>query len=366
MTAAPGQQRRDAAVAIAAIFLATRLLIVIVAIAVEFLLPLDRTPKAFDDRPVMASLTGFDSVYYMGIARDGYHVDPVSENHRDWVFFPAYPAVVRAASVATFGDVALAGVLVANLAFLGALAALYALSRRYLDHETSIRSAVYLAIAPGAVAFSMAYSDSLFLLLALLTFLAAERGRWAWMALFLALASLTRLPGVLLVIPLAILMWRRADTPKSRLAWLAAGPIAIFAFMAFQGATLGEPLGFLVAQSSWNFQSRTAGAAPGTPIPFDPSPILLTAVLVGYLFLFVYARVDRIAPPYIALAAVSVLTTLASLRLLSLPRYLAVVWPFDWILANRRSAWFRAAWPVVSTGLFVLFAVLHFTEALAP
>ena len=60
---------------------------------------------------------------------------------------------------------------------------LYALSRRYLDHETSVRALVYLAIAPGAVAFAMAYSESLFLLLALGAFLAAERGRsrsWRW------------------------------------------------------------------------------------------------------------------------------------------------------------------------------------------
>lgn len=357
---------RAALIAVVAIFVATRVLLIISAVLVEFILPLDRVPEAWDDRPVLASLTSFDAVYYLGIADEGYHAEPVRADHRDWVFFPAFPFVVRAASVLTVGDVAIAAVLVSNLAFVGALAALYALSRRYFDHATSIRSLVYLAIAPGAVAFAMAYSESLFLLLAVGAFLAAERGRWVWMAALIAAASLTRLPGVLLIIPLAILIWRRPETPRSRLVWLAAGPLAVAGFAAYQGAVLGDPLAFLSAQSSWNFPDRDAGLAPGSAPAFDPTPLILTAILVLHVFLLVYIRADAIPLPYAAMSVISILTVLGSLRLLSLPRYFAVVWPFDWILANRRAEWFRAAWPVISAGLFVLFAVLHFTEAVAP
>ena len=121
---------------------------------------------------------------------------------------------MKVASLLTLGDIELAAILVANIAFVGALMLLYALSRRYLDHETSVRALVYLAIAPGAVAFAMAYSESLFLLLALGAFLAAERGRFAVMAVALALASLTRLPGLLIVLPLALLSGSRGDAAR--------------------------------------------------------------------------------------------------------------------------------------------------------
>ena len=47
----------------------------------------------------------------------------------------------------------------------------------------------------GAVAFGMAYTDSLFLLLAAGAFLAGEQRRWWLMALLYGLASLTRLQG---------------------------------------------------------------------------------------------------------------------------------------------------------------------------
>ena len=66
------------------------------------------------------------------------------------------------------------------------------------------------------------------------------------------------------------------------------------------------------------------------------------------------------------MAAISLLTVAATQRLLSIQRYVAVVWPFDWILANRRAAWFRATWPAISMGLFAVFAMLHFAGAMAP
>ena len=84
------------------------------------------------------------------------------------------------------------------------------------------------------------------------------------------------------------------------------------------------------------------------------------------MFLFVYVRPDRIPRAYVAMAAISLLTVFATQRLLSIERYVAVVWPFDWILANRRAGWFRATWPAVSMGFFAVFTVLHFVGALAP
>jgi hypothetical protein len=69
--------------------------------------------------------------------------------------------------------------------------------------------------------------------------------------------------------------------------------------------------------------------------------------------------------PYVVYSVVAVITVIASGRLQSVGRYLAVAFPFTWVLANRRAPWFRTAWPVVSTGLFAIHALLHFTT-LAP
>ena len=358
---------QQALTTIGAVFLATRLVLVAVAISVELLSPVSQATDQATTRPVIGSLTTWDAVYYLGIAREGYHQQPIHDGYRDWVFFPAYPAVVRAASILTLGDFALAGILVSNLAFVAALILLYALSRRHLEASTSRRAVVYLAIAPGAVAFAMAYSESLFLLFAVAAFLAAERGRWVLMALAVAAATLTRLPGVLLLVPLAVLIWDRPATSRSTLGWLVAGPLALAAFGLFQWAALGDPLAFLTAQQAWDVTRSVPSPSP--PIVewvLDSRPYLLVAVIAFHAFLLGYFRPDRIPRAYVAFATVSLLTIFATQRLASFQRYVAIVWPFDWILAGRRASWFRVAWPVISIGLFAVFAALHFSGSLAP
>lgn len=351
---------------IVAAFIGTRVLLFIAALFVESMVLVDPERRAWDSRPILSSLTGFDAEYYLGIAADGYHVEPIHGAFRDWAFFPAYPLAVRIASVATFGDLTWAALLVSNLALLAAMVALFVLSRRYFDEDLALRSVVYLSISPGAVALGMAYSDSLFLLAAIGSFLAAEGRRSALMATGLVIATLARPPGVLLVLPLAVLILQGPRARRRSLIWLAAAPLSLLAFAAYQGVSLGNPLAFLVAQQAWNFPDRSAGLSAGMTAAFDPAPWLLTGVLCFHIFLLVFARADRVPVPYTVMAAMALLTVLGSSRLLSLPRYLAVVWPFDWIVAARRPKWFRSTWPVASAGLFMLFAVLHFTSALAP
>jgi hypothetical protein len=372
----PAMRWREALVAIAALFLVSRGALVLIALFLENNIPLAYHGPTYATDLVLASLTGTDSPYLLGIAAEGYHPAPVRDAFRDWAFFPLYPLVVRLASILTLGNIAVAGVLVANVAFVGALAAVYALTIRYLDHDRAVRSLAFLTFAPGAVAFAMAYTDSLFLLLSVGAFLAAEQRRWALMALLYGLASLTRLQGILLGIPLAILIasadmpggWRTmAGWRTPRLLWLAAGPAAFALFAVFLGVMFGDYFGMFTAQQAWSDIGRPE---TGNTMPvldrFDPIVLLLVGVFVLHLFLFLFRRVDRIPAAYTAFAIVSVITALASGRLQSIGRDLAVAWPFDWILASRRAAWFEVAGLAAFAALFVIHAVLHFTQALAP
>ena len=365
---------REALVAIAALFVVTRSALVLVALFLENSVPLGYHGPSYATGPLLASLTGSDSVYLLGIAAEGYHAQPVHLVFRDWAFFPLYPIVTRAFSILTLGNIAVAGVLVANLAFVAALGVLYRLAMIHLEHDRAVRSLAFVALAPGAVAFAMAYSDSLFLLLAAGAFLAAERRRWWLMALLYGLATLTRLQGVLLGIPLAILIaessggWRSMAAWRGpRLLWLASGPAAFGLFAAYLGAAFGDPLGMFTAQKAWS-QIGQEPTGPITPVlnPFDPIVLLLVGVLCLYLFLLLFRRVDRPPAAYTALALVSVVTALATGRLQSIGRYIVVAWPFSWTLANRRAAWFELVGLAAFGALFVIHAVLHFTQALAP
>ena len=64
---------REALLVIGATFIASRILLVLIALVVEFALPLDYARPSYSSSPILASLTGSDSVYLLGIAANGYH-----------------------------------------------------------------------------------------------------------------------------------------------------------------------------------------------------------------------------------------------------------------------------------------------------
>lgn len=361
---------REAVAPIVALFVVTRGALVLIATLLERNIPLAYHGPTYSSAPVLSSLTGSDSVFLLGIAANGYHADPISKGFLDWAFFPLYPLVTRAASVLTFGDLALAGVIVANLAFVAALFVLYRLALPHLGHDGAVRSLAFLSLAPGAVAFAMAYTDSLFLLLAAGAFLAAEQRRWTWMAALYALASLTRPQGILLGLPLLVMVLQASGGWRTpRLGWLSSGPIAVAGFGAYLGARFGDPLGMLHAQQAWTDIGQ-GGTGPSSAIPVldrsDTLVLLLIGVLLFYTFLLLFRRTDRLPLAYTVLTIVAVLTPLLTLRLNSSARFMAAVWPFDWILARRGSATFQLLGLPSFAALFVIFAVLNFTQTLAP
>jgi len=357
---------RDALPALLAIFLATRLLLLLVAVLAE-VLGLAGAGPAYDERPILRALTSWDAVYYLGIAAEGYHGQPVQADYVDWVFFPLFPALVRLVAV-PLGDIAVAGVIVANAAAFGASIVLYVLARPYIGHGRALRSVLLVSIAPGAVAFGLAYSDSLFLLLAAGAFLAAERRRYVAMAVLYALAALARPPGILLVLPLAALLLRQLGArPSAPWAALAGGPLALVGFSLYQGAVLGDPLAWLNGQAAWAPPSQGGSPSVVTEGPVQAALIaLLLGILLLYVPLLVLMRRDPVPLPHALVAVVAFATVFLSGQFVSSPRFLAVAWPFGWVLASRTDFAGRNLWPPLSAGLFVLFGVLHVTHLLPP
>ena len=384
---------RRLAVTIAVLFLTTRGVVLTLAWLFENAIPRNYHGPTFSTAPILRSLTTGDANHLLGIAAQGYHAEPLIGPFRDWPFFPLYPLVTRGASLLTGGDIALAGVLVSNLAFVVALVLLYHLAEPVIGGDGALLSLAFVALAPGAVAYSMAYSDSTFLVLAAGSLLAAQRGRRALMAVLYGLACLTRLQGLLLAIPLAIVMAQTGASWRTpRLAWLIAGPLGFGLFAVHLGLAFGQPLGMLTAQQAWanSLEGGTpsASAVPQATLPtqgaietpgavglpafqLDPVIVLFVGLLSAYLFLLVFLRRDRIPLAHRAYAIVSVVATLAAIvlnrtLLFSMNRYMAVVWPFSWVLANRRATWFQATALGAMGVLFTLFAVLNLTQALAP
>src|SRR5262249_38755069 len=144
---------------------------------------------------LLRPLTSWDGWWYLGIARDGYHLATLQGAYHDYAFLPLFPALVRSLSIATPAADGLIAVLTSNALFAVALGLLFVLGRTHLGAERAAIACFLLAVSPFSFVFSMAYGESLFLVLALGAFVAAERDRRTVAGVLLALAALCRLQG---------------------------------------------------------------------------------------------------------------------------------------------------------------------------
>jgi hypothetical protein len=309
-----------------------------------------------------------DAAWFVTIADDGYDVDPNSA-----AFFPAYPMLIRAVSFLPWMSSLTAAILVSNLALFGALVALYVLTTHELTEAVAKRTVVLLMAFPTSFFLLAPYSESLFLLLAIIALGAARRRRWVTGALAGALAALTRFIGIALIPALAVEAWTSRDRRERTRGVVAAcaialGPLAYFAWWQYHADDMLAPIH---AQRHWNrtFQIPIATLARGLYLGWDAlgapdagywvsDAILTIAVIVG---LIVIAR--RVPLSYLAYGVGNLLVPLSypylGRDLLAISRFALVIFPAFWgmsVLTERRAVF--AIWLAVSVPLAAWHAVL--------
>jgi hypothetical protein len=219
----------------------------------------------FQLNPTSSSLGGaltgvwarWDSYWFLGIAEHGY----VVRSHADTAFYPLYPALVGVLGRVLAHHYVLAGLSISLATSLGAFFLLHQLAEQRLGVEGARRAVLYLAVFPMTLFLIAVYSESLFLLLALATFVLAERGKWlpAWSTA--GLAILTRIAGVALLPALLLMAWR-APNRRRALAGIAI-PVVLFAvYPAYLSAKTGNTWSFVSAESQIHWQRHLSYAGP--------------------------------------------------------------------------------------------------------
>ena len=281
------------------------------------------------------------------------------------------------------------------------------------------------AFAPMAFYFSAVYSESLYLALSVGVFLCARRGRWASAATLGALASATRSTGVLLIFPVVLLYLYgpradrdpdrapdgrrmvgegltvpsllRALRPRYRVRrdalWLALAPAGLALYMTHLALAGGDALAPFHAEAVWNrhFAGPYGGIGDGARAAFDGLRQLLSFqphhlyfrapggspfIDAGHnllLFAFLLVAIPAVIgvlrllpPPYglyvLAALALPLSYPVASQPLMSLPRFLVVLFPLTMWFAARLASLPRALTRavLVASGLGMAFFVGEF------
>jgi hypothetical protein len=211
----------------------------------------------------------WDAIHYYTLATDGYGDNPLT------AYFPILPLLINAGSRLLNGFRAplplpidqaetaplIAGVLIAHVAALLAFWLLFQLARDETDTPTAHRTVLYAALFPLGLYYAVPYTEALFLAASVGAFLAARRRQWIAAGVWIAIASGTRLVGVLLVPAIALemlLLWLRGEwQPREWLrmaAGLAIAPLGLLLFMLFLWQRTGDPLAFVNAQAAWSHE----------------------------------------------------------------------------------------------------------------
>lgn len=284
----------------------------------------------------------WDAGWFLFIVREGYPSEPVA------AFFPGYPVAVDVVDAVTPLGPLGASLLVSNLSFLGAILLLYRLTiAEYGDDGIARRSIALLTFFPTSFFFLSPYAESTYLLATVGAFAAARSDRWIVAGLSGAVGWATRSLGGTLVPALLVEAWFRPGPGRARRVVGSLLPaIGLLVYLAWWWQRAGDPFVPIAAQSEWlrepSFPVTTlvrglevgARAVGDTLWLPEAGDLVLTLVPIGALVVgwrhlpsagyAAYATLGLLAPLSFAIPA---------RPLLSMPRFVIVLFPIAWAAA---------------------------------
>ena len=201
---------------------------------------------------LIALYVRWDSWWYLSLIEGGYSpVEPeaTQPGATNFAFFPVYPLLATAVRGLLGLSPATAGLLVANMAFLGALLLIFEYARLLgCSQRVGIIAVMLQCFIPHGFVFSAVYSESTYLLLLVAAMYALRRQHYWTAGLCAALLSATRANGIFFMVfagawllrhqglQLVLRPWRHPEP----LAPIILAPLGLVAFWWFCFLTTGD------------------------------------------------------------------------------------------------------------------------------
>lgn len=313
----------------------------------------------------------FDTLWYIKIAAEGYSPGGGTTN-----FPPLYPLLIRLVTPLLGGNFLLSALVISNLAALLGFIALGQLINSQTDSETSRLALLYLSFSPSAFFLVAGYTESLFLFLVVLGFIAARKERWAMVGLLGFLGALTRKEGgVVLLLAFLYLYLEKRDFHRNGIRrdilWLGLILLGNLIYILIPVWISGGFQGWEEISRAWNLTLAppwvSLWAAVRTIFSW-PIPILFVvdlATTLGFLLLTVWAF-RSLPKVYTLYMAVTILVFLVwfrpALPLISMTRHAILLFPGFIALAKlARGKWDQrlvlTSFALLQTYFLTLFAI---------
>ena len=217
-------------------------------------------------------LLQWDSEWYFRIATEGYRYSGDPAIQQNIVFYPLYPMLARGLAAVSGLTPADALLLVANVAGLLAIIALFKLVREEFGDQIALTTITLLSFFPTSVLLSAGYTEPLELLLVVSFFLALRQKRYLSAALLAGLAVAGRSTGIVLLPVLLWEMWRNRDQKPFLpvlLPCVALATSGIWLFMIYLWSAFGDPFVFADGQAAFH-QGTTLAARLIAALKLEP------------------------------------------------------------------------------------------------
>ena len=188
------------------------------------------------------SLANFDGIHYLLIARQGY-------SQWEQAFFPLYPLLIKLLTFVVNNGL-IVSLLISNIAF---LIGLFILSR-LIDKKHAFWFLVFILVFPTSFFFGAVYTEGLFFLLFVSTLYFLKKQKYLLTSLVVTLASLTKLIGVFLIIPI-FFHWIKK---RKSFATIAAPLVGLGIYCIYLFKTTGDPFFFLTSQPIFGANRSTS------------------------------------------------------------------------------------------------------------
>jgi hypothetical protein len=290
-----------------------------------------------------------DAALYSQIALHGY-LPPSSGIGPVGVFFPLFPLLMRAFMTFLGGDSILSGLVVNSVLTAVALTLLFQLVESDFGERAGRRAQLLLGVGPAIFFLLSPLSEAGFLTCTLAAVLAVRRERILLAALLAAGATLSRIQGILVMVPLLIeigfqararMAARQRPLRLSHLA-LVLPPACLLGFQWYV-AGHGYPGGILAAeQTYWHAHTVFPGVAVSDSLLWVFShadvPELLNLLAVVALLVSIVFMWRRLRPSDTAYAVASLLVIVSHVNgfspLMSALRFSLLTYPV-WTLLGR-------------------------------
>lgn len=184
----------------------------------------------------------WDTGFYVQIAKNWYF-------HPAYAFFPAYPSLIKILSYA-IGDEWVSATLLSFFLGIVCIPAFQILAEEYHTKKNAFISTMLMAFFPYIFLFTtIAYTESLFLLTTILSWYLYKKEKLIQSSIAVAIASLTKLYGLFIIIPIFIDILHNRTFRK--IPYYSFPLITFFSWLFYLFKTTGDWMIFMKSQSYW-------------------------------------------------------------------------------------------------------------------